>query len=274
MLTAMVMLFAGCKGGNNMTELQTQNNHILGEIPECITPDRMAEFVINKTKQDTFPIQTDLDTLCSLFLEEGKDQGVRGDIAFCQSIKETGWFRYGGQVLPEQNNYAGIGATNNSAIGKGAWFESPRIGVRAQIQHLFAYANSKAADELAYPCVDPRFNLVSKGVATSWTALNGRWAVPGNGYGESILALWEELYNWCQQYEDEVEEVDDPVSWEWAVENGLMYGDEKVDEPMTRQEVVKMVYQSHDLLRKRILQSLSKGLCHLIDDEEDFEMQV
>lgn len=255
-----------------MTPFQKENNQILGAIPECMTPDRMAEFVIHKTGRDTFPIQTDLDTLCSLFLEEGEDQGVRGDIAFCQSIKETGWFRYGGQVLPEQNNYAGIGATNNSATGKGAWFESPRIGVRAQIQHLFAYANSKAADELAYPCVDPRFSLVSKGVATSWTALNGRWAVPGNEYGESILALWEELYNWCQQYEDEDAFVDE--TWEWGLQNGLIDEADDPNERLTRAQVVSMIHDAQKSLRYRILESMSKGLCHLIDEDEDFELQV
>lgn len=103
--------------------------------------------------------------LADLFLEEGATEGI----AFCQSIKETGWFRFGGQVLPEQNN------TNNSPVGKGA-----RLGVRAQIQHLKAYANDEAL-------VDPRFGLVTRGAAgNKWTGLNGRWAVPGKGYGESI----------------------------------------------------------------------------------------
>lgn len=274
MLTAMVMLFAGCKGGNNMTELQTKNNHILGEIPECITAERMAEFVKDKVGADKLPIQTDLVTLCGIFLEEGKDQGVRGDIAFCQSIKETGWFRYGGQVLPEQNNYAGIGATNNSAIGKGAWFESPRIGVRAQIQHLFAYANSKAADELAYPCVDPRFSLVSKGVATSWTALNGRWAVPGNGYGEGILKIWEGLYTYCREEEEAAEDAFIDETWEWGLQNGLIDEADDPNERLSRAQVVSMIHDAQKSLRYRILESMSKGLCHLIDEDEDFEMQV
>ena len=40
-----------------------------------------------------------------MFLEEGAAEGVRGDVAWAQSLKETGFFRYGGIVLPEQNNY-------------------------------------------------------------------------------------------------------------------------------------------------------------------------
>ena len=35
--------------------------------------------------------------------------------------------------------------------------------------------------------VDPRFKYVPRGVAPTWTGLNGKWAVPGIGYGESIL---------------------------------------------------------------------------------------
>lgn len=86
-------------------------------------------------------------------------------------------------------------------MGKGAWFESARLGVRAQIQHLKAYANKET---LVNPCIDPRFGLVTRGAAgNKWTGLNGRWAVPGDGYGESILALWEEMYNFCVEEEEE-----------------------------------------------------------------------
>lgn len=104
--------------------------------------------------------------------------------------------RLAGSDSAAKCNFAGIGATNNSPVGKGA-----RLGVRAQIQHLKAYANDEA---LVNECVDPRFGLVTRGAAgNKWTGLNGRWAVPGKGYGESILALWEEMYNFCIEEEEE-----------------------------------------------------------------------
>ena len=103
-----------------------------------------------------------LEELAQMFLEEGKAEGVRGDIAFAQSLKETGFFKYGGIVLPTQNNYAGIGALNGNATGQAATFPSPRVGVRAQIQHLKAYANTAP---LVNECVDPRFHLVTRGSA-------------------------------------------------------------------------------------------------------------
>lgn len=250
-----------------MTANQTANNEIVGNIPDCITPELMVDWFNTKAFDKDCKLQTDLITLAALFLEEGIDQGVRGDIAFCQSIKETGWFRYGGQVLPEQNNYAGIGATNNSPVGKGAWFESPRIGVRAQIQHLYAYA-VKGGD-LVYPCVDPRFNLVTRGAAgNAWTGLNGRWAVPGDGYGESILSIWEEMYKYCDEhYEDDfMEEAADVPSgwatkdWEWAVDNGITDGTNPKG-AITREQAAVMVHRAYDLLRLNLM----NGLVNLMD---------
>ena len=153
-----------------------------------VTAQQMAQFLLSNNSTPKIMI-TALE-LAELFLEEGIREGVRGDIAFCQSMHETGWLKYGGQVLPEQHNYSGIGATNNSPVGKGAWFKDEREGVRAQIQHLKAYASKETLSAI---CVDPRFHLVTRGVAPNWTDLNGRWAVPGTTYGQSILTLYNEL---------------------------------------------------------------------------------
>lgn len=109
-----------------------------------------------------------------IYLEEGAAEGVRGDVAFCQALLETGFFRFGGDVRPEQNNYAGIGAIGSGAAG--ASFPDARTGVRAQIQHLQAYASTAA---LRGTCVDPRYKYVTRGVAPTVEDLGGRWAVPG-----------------------------------------------------------------------------------------------
>ncbi|KGM93457.1 hypothetical protein Z968_12510 [Clostridium novyi A str. 4552] len=152
----------------------------------------MGDYVLRQNKNPK--ISVDIYSLAKIFLEEGQAEGVRGDIAFCQSIKETGFFKYGGQVLPEQNNYAGIGALNNEPIGKGAWFKSPREGVRAQIQHLKGYATIK---NLNRECVDPRYNILRNigvsGTVPFWQDLNGKWAVPGKGYGEDIIYIYNKI---------------------------------------------------------------------------------
>lgn len=144
------------------------------------------------------------EELPELYLRIGAEYGIRGDIAFCQAAKETGWWRYGGLVQSYQNNYCGLGATGQAATGEeelrgadpervrfeagvhGAIFDSPAAGVEAHLQHLYAYA-SKAPLPAGKRLLDPRFILVSRGFATNWSDLDGRWAVPGVGYGQSIL---------------------------------------------------------------------------------------
>ncbi|MBR3458146.1 MAG: glucosaminidase domain-containing protein, partial [Selenomonadaceae bacterium] len=101
---------------------------------------------------------------------------------------------YGGTVTPDQNNYCGLGTT--SATVKGAYFPSSKIGVRAHIQHLLAYTSTRRPTE---PVVDPRYTLVCSryGDQTlgTWGDLNGRWAVPGYSYGQSIMSMFRAILN-------------------------------------------------------------------------------
>ena len=106
--------------------------------------------------------------------EESAVEGVRADIVIAQAIKETGWFRFGGELSYKDNNFAGIGVTGDSGAKNS--FATAREGIRAQVQHLKAYASTEA---LVNPCVDPRFNLVTRGSAPSVEELAGRWAYPG-----------------------------------------------------------------------------------------------
>ncbi len=135
-------------------------------------------------------INSSVDALINYYLEEGNTESVRADIAFAQALKETGFFRYGGIVTPEQNNYAGLGAMNGNKKGEAASFPTPRIGVRAHIQHLRGYATK---EPLKQSVVDPRYVVLQNagllGTAPRVTDLNGKWAVPGTGYGEDILKI-------------------------------------------------------------------------------------
>ncbi|TYS17947.1 sporulation protein [Rossellomorea vietnamensis] len=122
----------------------------------------------------------------------GKRYGMRGDAAFAQAILETDYFRFTGLVKKEQNNYAGIGATGPG--NPGAVFSTPEIGVHAHIQHLYAYASTDSIPA-GLQQVDPRFNLVTRGISEYWTSLNGRWAVPGTSYGQDILGVYRRMIN-------------------------------------------------------------------------------
>ncbi|MEE3716223.1 N-acetylmuramoyl-L-alanine amidase [Tumidithrix elongata RA019] len=126
--------------------------------------------------------------LPKLYREEAALEGVNHDIAFSQMCVETGFLRFGNDVAPNQNNFAGIGAIGNSV--NGAKFPDQRTGVRAHIQHLKAYASTAP---LIQPLVDPRFQFVTRGIAPLVSQLTGRWATDAL-YDRKILATIRRLY--------------------------------------------------------------------------------
>ncbi|WP_165062556.1 N-acetylmuramoyl-L-alanine amidase [Adlercreutzia sp. ZJ154] len=158
--------------------------------------DQMVRYFNSQKKQ--YPASTyaskgagDINAFCKIVMEEAQAEGVRAEVVFCQAMKETGWLQFGGQVKADQCNFAGLGATNNGA--NGATFQDVRTGIRAQVQHLKAYAST---DKLKNTCVDPRFHLVKpRGCAPYLEDLNGRWAVPGQGYGQAIANMILNMLN-------------------------------------------------------------------------------
>lgn len=201
-------------------ELKTE---IMGKAQA--TAQQMALFCRSKNAAPQLT-SCSLEQLAQIFLEEGEVEGVRGDVAFAQSLHETGYFKFGGIVLPNQNNYAGIGALNGNAKGEAATFPDPRTGVRAQIQHLKAYAST---DALVNACVDPRFSLVTRGSApfVEWLGAadnpNGKgWAVPGKGYGGKVVALLGQIvaYEVPQEPATAPEEPEAATYPDWQT-NGL-----------------------------------------------------
>jgi hypothetical protein len=161
-----------------------------------LTVEQIAAFFWTNQPPGSPCLTVSLEDLSAYFVWEGNVENVRGDIAFAQSIVETGWFRYGGQVQCWQNNFAGLGATDGGPAG--AAFPDADTGVRAQIQHLRAYADSSATSctqpPLHTPCVDPRFDLVSpKGKAQTWNQMgNGNWATSST-YASSVLNVYNRM---------------------------------------------------------------------------------
>ncbi|HJA28021.1 MAG TPA: N-acetylmuramoyl-L-alanine amidase [Candidatus Olsenella pullicola] len=127
-----------------------------------------------------------IDDFCRILVEEAKTEGVRAEVVFAQSMHETGWLRFGGAVKVEWCNFAGLGAVNSNPVDGANRFADVRTGLRAQVQHLKAYAST---EDLVNECVDVRFGYVTRGCAPTLEELNGRWAVPGDGYGESIASM-------------------------------------------------------------------------------------
>ena len=217
--------------------------------------DILAEFFgmessTSKNASPQLPSCT-VEELARMFIEEGEAEGVRGDVAFAQSLHETGYFKFGGIVLPSQNNYAGIGALNGNATGQAASFPDPRTGVRAQIQHLKAYASTEA---LVNACVDPRFSLVARGVApyVEWLGAadnpQGRgWAVPGAGYGANIVKLLGQILAFQDPGDGYPEGTPDwqKAGFEALVERGIINSPDvwkaKFDQPIKVGEILAII---------------------------------
>jgi N-acetylmuramoyl-L-alanine amidase len=126
--------------------------------------------------------------IIKLYLEEAAIEGVNHEVAFCQMCLETDFLRFGGVVKAKDNNFAGL-ATLGGTV-EIVMFSSPRMGVRAHIQHLKAYASR---EPLVQVKVDPRFDCITRGIAPSIADLSSRWSDDLH-YGYRISTLIQRLY--------------------------------------------------------------------------------
>ena len=155
----------------------------------------MAEQMVAYIKEKNGSVDQRVLDMIPLYLSEGEAENIRGDIAFAQSCIETGNFTFAGSTVKlSQNNFAGLGVTRNGEPG--CSFMTPQIGIRAQIQHLKAYANTA---KLKQECVDPRFAYVSRGCAPYVEYLGiqenpkGKGWAAGVGYGGKILKVLNDI---------------------------------------------------------------------------------
>ena len=138
------------------------------------------------TANTTVPI----DQLAADYQTAAAATGVRFDVAFAQSVVETGFFSFpaGGQLTPADNNFAGIGACDSCSHG---WhFPDAQTGVSAQLQLLEAYASPK-------PIPTPLIGSVGVGgCCPNWMALAGKWA-SSTVYGISIMTIYQQMLAWA-----------------------------------------------------------------------------
>jgi hypothetical protein len=156
---------------------------ILGE--GLTVPEELAAFLrsSNPGTESVF-----IEDLALFYIEEAAAEGVNHDVAFAQMCLETGFLRFGGLVTQDMNNFCGLGAIGPDQ--RGERFPSPRIGVRAQIQHLKAYATD---EPLRQELVDPRYRWVRYGSAPTIAGLAGTWAADRE-YAHKLRGILERLY--------------------------------------------------------------------------------
>ncbi len=163
--------------------------------PTLLGADELAAW-FNGTRHHantTVPIEA----LTSYYVQEGIAAGVRGDIAFAQTMLETGGLSFpaGGQVRGTDNNFAGMGACDS--CNGGNRFPDAETGVRAQMQQLRVYADARLAiGALNPPAVNPKLDHnPMRGRVTTWAGLTHTWAT-ADTYGDRILGIYEQMLAW------------------------------------------------------------------------------
>ena len=166
---------------------------IMGE--SSITADQLVSYF--KSAGVSYPSEElgeggadSIETFATMYCEEAVAEGVRPEVAFVQTMKETGWLQFGGDVSVEQFNFAGLGTTGGGVPGNA--YPDVRTGIRAQIQHLKAYASTEPLNQA---CVDERYEYVLKGCAPYVEWLGQKENPAGTGwataekYGYSIVDM-------------------------------------------------------------------------------------
>ena len=135
-----------------------------------------------------------IEDFCNIILEESYAEGVRGEVVFEQAMLETGWLQYGGDSGVSQYNFAGLGTTGGGVAGVS--YPDVRTGIRAQVQHLKAYASDESLNQ---DCVDTRFDMVKRCSApyVEWLGQKENpdgvgWA-EGANYGTKLRKLLTQL---------------------------------------------------------------------------------
>ena len=153
-VSALLVVAAGIGVTASIAPVAADTNHTSVMGPNLMNADQLTRWFNAKRAGRPGPrlpaLNNDVHALAQIFIDEGHTENVRGDIAFVQSVIETGWFVFpdAGQIRPDFNNYAGINAYNGRRIGTtcadealdaplaSRCFPTPQIGVRAQIQLL------------------------------------------------------------------------------------------------------------------------------------------
>ena len=124
--------------------------------------------------------------IADIYWKYGEITGIRPEILYAQAAKETGFGRYGGNVLPEQNNWAGIKtakATGDTAADHET-FATPDDGVRAHFNHIAAYLGTEPVGEPHGRYYNVK-SIAWAGTVKYLEELGGKWC-PDLYYGYSI----------------------------------------------------------------------------------------
>lgn len=125
--------------------------------------------------------------IADIYWKYGEITGIRPEVLYAQAAKETGYGKYGGRVLPEQNNWAGIktATATGDATEDHETFATPDDGVRAHFNHMAAYIGLEPVGEPHGRYYSARTTPWA-GTVKTVEELGNKWA-PEHTYGYSLV---------------------------------------------------------------------------------------
>lgn len=165
------------------------------QVPACATPGRMMSLLQMRNPR----LSSRFDGVATQYMRHGEELGIRWDLAFFQMVLETGALSYTGDVRPDQNNFAGLGASGGGK--RGERFPDISSGVKAHLQHLLMYAGEHIDD----PVAERTRKVQEWGVLTDWqqsisgpmtfSLIGEQWAPGSRNYVRDIAAIKDEFYS-------------------------------------------------------------------------------
>ena len=154
----------------------------------------------NKLALENLPIMWD----CAI------KNGIDPVILIAQSMKETGWYNFGGVVPASYHNPCGLKITKGGGdyeVGAHMRFKSWKEGIMAQSDHLALYAGGPNMPKYSPECAshqnanckangttqDPRHFTYLFGKCPTVESLGCNWA-PSASYGTDIVRMVKEVY--------------------------------------------------------------------------------
>ncbi len=135
-------------------------------VPECATPGRLMAFIKDRNPR----LRPEHEKIAVEYMRHGEALGMRWDYAFFQMVIETGYLTFErekgrrGDVRPQQNNFAGLGATGRGVSGES--FPDVSTGVLAHLQHVLMYTG----EPIDAPVAERTQKVIEWKVLDSWRA--------------------------------------------------------------------------------------------------------
>jgi len=205
---------AGIIGASTMASASTPAIRLTtdNQVPACVTPTRLDAFLNTQISKRGFALHPRHRNIAKWYRHHGIDQRVRWDYAFFQMALETNFLSFRrsngkrGDVLPRQNNFAGLGTTGGGVRGDS--YPDVSTGVLAQIQHLVVYSGQRLRRPTGHR-TRLKQNVILQSVSkivrqrpVTFADLAGRWAADRR-YGRSIRRLANRFYRqYCKNQAD------------------------------------------------------------------------